>query len=104
MIHNFMLYKYIILNKNKIIYIYANFIILFIFSIIYWIYGTSENFTFQPQFGANDQISYISALFYSFTTHSTVGYGDITPKSKLMQIITMFHLTILIANLSLLLI
>lgn len=96
------IYSILKLNKNKLTYVYVNLLLIFIFSLIYWYYGTSENLTFGSQFGYNDNISYLSALYFSCTTHSTVGYGDITPKSKFMQFIITIHLIILILNLSIL--
>ncbi len=97
-----LMYNILKLTKNKLTYIYVNLLLIFIFSIIYWYYGTPENLTFGPQFSYNDNISYLSALYFTCTTHSTVGYGDITPKSKFMQTIIIIHLIILILNLSIL--
>ena len=97
-----LLYSIIKLNKNKLLYIYVNLFLILVFSFIYWYYGTPENLTFNPQFADNNNISYLSALYFSCTTHSTVGYGDITPKSRFMQTIIIIHLTILILNLSIL--
>ena len=98
-----LLYNILKLNKNKLIYIYVNLILIFVFSLIYWFFGTPTNLTFGEQFANTDKnISYLSALYFACTTHSTVGYGDITPKSKMMQCITIFHLIILILNLSIL--
>ena len=97
-----LMYNILKLTKNKLTYIYVNLLLIFIFSIIYWYYGTPEHLTFGPQFSYNDNISYLSALYFTCTTHSTVGYGDITPKSKFMQTIIIIHLIILILNLSIL--
>ena len=98
------MYNILKINKNKLMYIYVNIILILLFSLIYWYYGTPEHLTFNPQFANNDneRISYLSALYFTCTTHSTVGYGDITPKSKVMQNIITIHLTILILNLSIL--
>ena len=95
--------KILNLTKNKLNYIYVNFLIIFIFSIIYWWYGTSENFVLQEHFKVNNRMTYLTSLYYSFIIHTTVGFGDISPKSNLIQIITMIHLTVLTCNLSLLL-
>ncbi len=97
------MYNILKLNENKLMYIYVNLVLIFLFSLIYWRYGTPEHLTFNPQFANNDNnISYLSALYFACTTHSTVGYGDITPKSRAMQNIITVHLTILILNLSIL--
>lgn len=95
--------KILNLSKNKLNYLYINFLIIFVFSVIYWWYGSDTHFVFQPHFAVNNRMTYLSALYYTFITHTTVGFGDISPKSKLTQIITMVHLTVLTCNLSLLL-
>jgi|TARA_Y100000588_G_C14133492_1_gene872761 uncharacterized membrane protein len=35
--------------------------------------------------------SFESSLYFSCTTHFTIGFGDITPTSKLMRRLTMLH-------------
>ena len=98
-----LMYSILKLNKNKLIYIYVNLFLIFIFSLIYWYYGTPDNLTFNPQFAnSNNNICYLSALYFTCTAHSTVGFGDITPKSRFMQMIVIIHLIILILNLSIL--
>ena len=101
---NFVLmYNIFKLNKNKLIYIYVNLLLILVFSVVYWYYGTSDNLTFNPQFAdSENNICFLSALYFSCTTHSTVGFGDITPKSRFMQKLVSIHLTILILNLSIL--
>ena len=91
------------LNENKLLYVYVNLALIFIFSLIYWYYGTPDNLTFNPQF-ADDKgnICYLSALYFTCTAHSTVGFGDITPKSRFMQLVVIIQLIILILNLSIL--
>ena len=84
-----LLYSIIKLNKNKLLYIYVNLFLILVFSFIYWYYGTPENLTFNPQFADNNNISYLSALYFSCTTHSTVGYGDITPANYFEVLICM---------------
>jgi hypothetical protein len=101
------LFMYNILKsyKNKLIYIYVNLFLVFIFSLIYWYFGTSENLKFDEYCADKNNknnISYLSALYFACSTHSTVGYGDITPKSKFMQTIIIIQFIILILNLSLL--
>ena len=72
------------------------FLILICFSLIYWYFGTSENFNFVKESNNNsDSLTFINALYFSFITQSTTGYGDITPKTKLMRIIVICQLTCL---------
>jgi hypothetical protein len=97
------MYNILKINKNKLIYIYVNLFLILLFSLIYWYYGTPDNLTFNSQFAdEQNNICYLSALYFSCTAHSTVGFGDITPKSRFMQTIVIIHLTILILNLSIL--
>ena len=97
------MYNILKINQNKLIYIYVNLVLILLFSLIYWYYGTPDNLTFNPQFAdSENNICYLSALYFSCTAHSTVGFGDITPKSRFMQIVVIIHLTILILNLSIL--
>jgi hypothetical protein len=34
----------------------------------------------------------IDAFYFSISTHTSLGYGDIIPKSRLIRIITSFHM------------
>lgn len=101
--HNFLFIHNIIkYNNHKLKYILSNFIVIFIFSLIYWYFGTNEHLSFNNKDNNLKNISYISALYFSFTTNSTVSYGDIAPKSKFMQSLIMLHISLLIINISIL--
>jgi len=99
-----LIYSIFKLNKNKILYILVNFVLILLFSGIYYYHGTADNLTFEPQFAedGDTRICYLSALYFACTAHSTVGFGDITPKSRFMQMVVIIHLVILILNLSIL--
>lgn len=85
------------LNKNKFSFYKLYFLVLIIFSLIYWLLGTSENFNFDKKTNNNsDSLTFINSLYFSFITQSTIGYGDITPKSELMRIIVMCQLILLV--------
>ena len=98
------MYSIFKLNSNKLLYIYVNLSLILLFSFIYWYHGSNENLTFGPQFANDDNthISYLSALYFTCTVHSSVGFGDITPKSKSMQVFVIIQFVILIMNLSIL--
>lgn len=49
-------------------------------------------------FGIKKDISYLDSLYYTTTTFSTVGYGDITPKSSRAKILTIIIIFGLIFN------
>ena len=62
----------------------ANIIIIFIFSMIYgFIILNSEE---EDQFKTIEDV-----VYFTFTTHFTVGFGDKSPKSRLGRIVMMVH-------------
>lgn len=76
------------LTQNE--FLLHHLILIFIFSIIYFIiankYGRledKENFT-----------NYSDSLYYTTITHFTVGFGYITPKSKILKYLTMLHVVL----------
>lgn len=76
------------LNDKKIQFLAINILFIIGFALIYWIWGTPENF--KSQFSA-PYLSSLDALYFSFTTHCTIGYGDIVPISQNMRFITILH-------------
>ena len=73
------------LKQNE--FLLHHLILIFIFSHIYFFiannYGSKEdkeNFT-----------NYTDSLYYTTITHFTVGFGDITPKSKILKYLTMLQ-------------
>jgi len=94
------MYNFIKYTKGKYKYVFANLLVILVFSFIYWYYGTHEHLIFNNDVSDTDNISYLTALYFTFTTHSTVGFGDITAKSRFMQSIIIMHLTVLVLNLT----
>ena len=72
-----------------------NIIICLIFSIIYYVIKSEDNFN-----GLDNESSFIDCLYFSLTTASSVGYGDISPKSQLAKVFVMFQQLCVIINLS----
>lgn len=68
-------------------------IIIIIFSIIYKQIGQKHfaNFADKPI-----KISYFDYLYFTFVTHTTVGYNDIYPKTNLALSFNMLHLFIIL--------
>ena len=72
-------------KKNK--FLLTHLAIIFLFTNLYFFlapYSIEED---KKQFSE----SWEKTLYYSFITHLTVGFGDITPKSKLFRRITMLQ-------------
>ena len=72
-----------------------NLIICIIFSIIYYVIKSEDNFI-----GLNDNSTFVDCLYFSLTTASSVGYGDISPKSQLARVFVMFQQICVVINLS----
>jgi len=84
------------LNTRKIQFLAINILFILGFALIYWIWGTPEHF--KSQFSA-PYLSSLDALYLSFTTHCTLGYGDIVPISSSMRFITILHTIVMISYL-----
>jgi voltage-gated potassium channel len=79
-----------------------------IWTIAYWLVDeiVPNAFAFNTTAGANESMKGFNAFYFSFITLSTVGYGDITPVSKVarmlaaMEAITgLLYVAVLIARL-----
>ena len=70
-----------------------NLVVIFIYAIIYQQIKTQF-------YGLDDDSSFIDCLYFSFTIQSTVGFGDLGPKTKIAKIIVMSQQLILISEIS----
>ena len=70
-----------------------NLVVIFIYAIIYQQIKTQF-------YGLDDDSSFIDCLYFAFTIQSTVGFGEIGPKTKIAKIIVMSQQLILISELS----
>ena len=73
----------------------TNFIIILFFAFFYYLLKGNDHFN-----GLDETSTFIDALYFSFTTYSTVGYGDISPKSKFAKILVMLQQTIVLFELA----
>jgi voltage-gated potassium channel len=82
-------------NVIKLQLLIAVIIIFFIYGCIYSVLGENH---------LNNYVSVIDGFYFSMTTLSTTGYGDITPKTAIAKIIIMTQqfLTIMIMSILLL--
>ncbi len=92
------LFKLILLNKKKISYLILNLFFIVVFGCIYWMYGTNEHFKNIAQ-QDKKTLTFIDALYLSFITHCTLGYGDIVPISNSMKLLTIVHTILMITYL-----
>jgi hypothetical protein len=85
--------------NNKIEFILLILLVCIMYGYIYWIFGTCEHFNFVVnntiENSSKQYLTFLDALYFAFNTHTTIGYGDITPKSQLLRFISITH-TILI--------
>jgi len=84
-------------GPSLILILVVNIAIIIVFAFIYSSMGTSENFN-----GVEDgeSFGFTTAMYFSATTQSTVGYGDISPKSNKAKIIVMIHQMIVILEIA----
>tara|TARA_B100001758_G_C18240649_1_gene520351 strand:+ start:443 stop:775 length:333 start_codon:yes stop_codon:yes gene_type:complete len=80
-------------NLLKVSYFVA---VTLIYGAIYYLLSRSEIDHFN---GLNSNSTMIDCFYFSFTTFSTVGYGDISPKSTLAKCIVVTHQMIMMMDL-----
>ena len=84
------------MNKKNIIgFITFYVLIILVFSIIYYIIG-SHNFNYK-HYHLNKHY-FLDCVYFSTVTNSAVGYGDITPKTKLAKIIVIIQILLIYTN------
>lgn len=77
------------INRNNIgYYLFTQFIVIMLFSVIYYYTNTLDN-QHEKLFD-----TYLDCIYFTIVTHFTVGYGDISPKTKLHKILTMMQIII----------
>jgi len=79
-----------------------------LWTVAYWLVAqmNPNAFAFNPAGGTQQTMAGFDALYFSFITLSTVGYGDITPVSKIARWLAaaeamtgLLYVTVLIARL-----
>ena len=71
-------------------HLFKHLLVIFIFTIIYQkfakIYGTKED---KENFE-----NFENTLYFTTVTHFTIGYGDISPKSKMLKRLVILHIIV----------
>jgi hypothetical protein len=81
------------MKKEYIILLY-NLILFLVFGFVYSFFIQNES-DFLTVPSNRDKFS---AYYFSATTHTTLGYGDITPSSTLLKLIVMIHTLLVLAG------
>ena len=68
--------------KEGSVVLLTNVFIIFIFSVIYYILGDVENWN-----GIEEDSNLFDFFYFSFTTMTTIGYGDVSPNRVITKII-----------------
>jgi len=74
------------LSKDQTKNIYLHISILVIICILYWLCFTMDNDSFTKK-----DMDIFDATYYAITTHTTLGFGDISPTKPLSRFLTMIH-------------
>lgn len=83
------------MKKEYIILLY-NLALFLVFGFIYSFFIQNESdFATIPVNANRDKFS---AYYFSLTTHTTLGYGDITPSSTFLRLIVMLHTILVLAG------
>lgn len=80
-------------RNKKFHFILLNILLVFLFTLIYWLLGSSDNFHSLD----NTDLTVVDSIYFALGTQTTLGYGDITAKSQLLRgIVILQILTILL--------
>ena len=94
------LFKSIKLHRYNIIIVCYNFIIVGLFSIIYYYLS---NLSTTTHFKINDspiRLSMLNAIYVSLVTQTTVGYGHVTYESFLTKLLNVIQMCSILLNIS----
>lgn len=87
--------RYNITDKFSVLkykFVQVNGLLFITFFFIYWVLfklDKEEHFTFDKTY---NMTSFVDVMYFTITTQSTIGYGDISPRSKVAKIIMMIHI------------
>ena len=86
-----------IVNEKLLKIIYFT-IVTTIYAGVY--FGLAKDSKIEHFNGLDSDSSYLDCWYFAFTTLSTVGYGDISPKSKIAKVIVLSHQIVMLLELT----
>ena len=87
-------------NIRKTIYniFFVNLILCIVFSVIYkFVFVMDPENSFN---GLDKDSNFIDFFYFATTTTSTIGYGDISPKSNIARAVIIIHQLLVMMNLA----
>jgi hypothetical protein len=103
-----MIYIYQLINKKKLInileykFVQFNILVFSTFFLLYWILykiNKEYHYTFDKSYNLT---SSLDVAYFTIVTQSTIGYGDILPRSQTAKFIMIVHMAVTIIGLGLL--
>ena len=103
-----MIYMYQLIDKNNLVnilkykFVQFNILVFSIFFLLYWIlykFNKEYHFTFDKSYNLN---SALDVAYFTVVTQTTIGYGDIIPRSQFAKLIMIIHMGVTIIGLGLL--
>ena len=87
------------IKTSFFVYLAFHIALTLVFTFVY--YRLSQD-KFKKHFNGikRDKDQFINCLYFSFTTFSTVGYGDINPKSRTAKLLVILHHILILSNIS----
>lgn len=85
----------ILKNIKNNIKLWTHIKVILVFSVLYWLGGILELYYEMKTLETNEYIkpmNMFDAFYFSLVTQTTVGYGNVLPKSRLSQAINIIQL------------
>uniref|UniRef100_A0A6C0JCP5 Potassium channel domain-containing protein n=1 Tax=viral metagenome TaxID=1070528 RepID=A0A6C0JCP5_9ZZZZ len=67
---------------------------VFTFGIIYYIVSLIDKTAFTINHLANREMTLFEAIYFSFITQSTIGYGDFSPNTSIAKTVVILHILV----------
>jgi len=86
-------------GSNFLIFIFWQFMLVFVFAFIYWLIANGKKCPDKDNncefYGLGSHSTLLDFLYYSLTTQTTVGTGDIIPTSKIARSMAMLQMSMM---------